>query len=179
MRNSRRLAAVAAIFVLGAAAGTAASKVKVSPAAFSGKEPAAAATDLLHLDEALAGDGTWEQIAVGRVRYLSGHKQEGQAVFDRVLGGPKVKAGDYIRVARVYLEAKEWDKAKPLLDKVVQLEPKDEDWLAEVGAWYNLHGDRARAEQLFAQSLANDAENVYNTARMAGSYVGVAPITGQ
>jgi tetratricopeptide (TPR) repeat protein len=96
-------------------------------------------------------------------------------MFDRVLGGSKAEAGDFIRVGRVYWEAGEWDKAKTTFDKVLSLEPKDADWLAEIGAYYNLKGDRAHAEELFARSLAVDAGNVYNTAKMAGSYVGVAP----
>jgi tetratricopeptide (TPR) repeat protein len=165
-----------AIFLVGAAAGIASSKVKVEPGLFTSKAPAAASADLLQAAETIAGNDTWEEIAVGRVEYLSGKKADGQSIFDRVLASPKVKAGDYIRVARVYLEAKQWDKAQPLLDKVVELEPKDEDWLAEVGAWYNLHGNRARAEELFARSLAQENSSVYNTAKMAGSYVGVAPL---
>ena len=103
MLESRRLAAGAAMFLLGAAAGIAASKVKVGPQMFQGKAPAAAATDLLQAGETLAGGGSWEQIAIGRVRYLGGHKPEGQAVFDRVLGSPKVKAGDYIILPSVTL----------------------------------------------------------------------------
>jgi tetratricopeptide (TPR) repeat protein len=71
--------------------------------------------------------------------------------------------------------AGEWDKARPLFDKVVGMAPKDADWLAEIGSYYNLKGDRAHAEELFARSLAEDPENVYNTTKMAGSYIGVAP----
>ncbi len=163
-----------ALFLLGAAAGVAGSKVKVAPSAFTGKAPAEAAATLLQSAQTLAGDGSWERIFVGRTRYLGGDKAEGQATFDQVLGR-KAEAGDYVRVARVYWEAGEWDKARPLFDKVLSMEPKDADWLAEIGAYYNLKGDRAHAEELFARSLAEDAGNVYNTAKMAGSYLGVAP----
>ena len=162
------------LFLLGAVAGWAGSKVKIDASAYSGKPPAAAAEALLQPAQTLAEDGSFENIALGRVHYLSGHKPEGQALFDRYLGA-KAKSGDYMRVARIYLEAKEWDKAKPMLDKVVALDPKDEDFLAEVGAYYNLHGDRAHAEQLFAESLAQDPANLYNTLKIAGSYVGVPP----
>ena len=60
-------------------------------------------------------------------------------------------------------------------DKVLQLAPDDEDWLAEIGAYYNLKGDRAKAEELFARSFKTESNNVYNTAKAAGSYVGVVP----
>jgi tetratricopeptide (TPR) repeat protein len=175
MRKVNRWMSGVAIFFVGAAVGVASSKLKVEPSMYQSKTPAAAASDLLHAGESLAGDDTWQEIAVGRVYYLSGKKTDAQEVFNRVLLSKKVKGADYIRIARVYLEAKEWDKAKPLLEKVVELEPKDEDWLAEIGAWYNLHGDRAHAEELFARSIQQDSSNVYNTAKMAGSYVGVPP----
>jgi tetratricopeptide (TPR) repeat protein len=175
-RSSRRAwIGSCAIFFLGAAAGLAAAKVKATAALFAGKSKEDAAAGLLQTAETIADKGSWELIYVGRTRYLGGHKAEGQALFDRVLGGSKAEAGDFVRVARVYREAGEWDKARPLFDKVLQMEPKDADWLAEVGAYYNLAGDRAHAEELFARSLAEDAANVYNTAKMAGSYLGVAP----
>jgi len=163
------------LFVLGAAVGLAAAKVKVTTAAYSGKSKEEAAAALLQSAEAIAGNGSWERIFVGRTRYLGGDKAAGQAMFDRALGSPKAEAGDNIRVARVYWEAGEWDKARPLFDKVLALEPKDADWLAEIRAYYNVKGDRAHAEELFARSLAEDSANVYNVAKMAGSYLGVQP----
>jgi len=164
-----------ALFVLGAAAGLAAAKVKVTPSAYSGKSKEDAAAALLQAGEQIAENGSWERIFVGRARYLGGDKAAGQAIFDSVLNSRKAEAGDYVRVARVYWEAGEWDKAKPMFDKVLAMEAKDVDWLAEIGAYYNLKGDRAHAEELFARSLAGDAANVYNVTKMAGSYLGVAP----
>lgn len=174
MRSRSTWLLAGVIFLLGAAVGFAAAKMKAAPGMFSGKPPQEAAQSLLQAAETLAEKGSWELIFVGRTHYLAGHKAEGQALFDRALG-PKAEAGDYVRVARVYWDAGEWDKARPLFDKVVGLSPKDADWLAEIGSYYNLKGDRAHAEELFARSLAEDAANVYNTAKMGGSYVGVAP----
>lgn len=165
----------ALVFFLGAATGFAAAKVRVTPASFSGKSPQEAATALLDSAHTLAGSGSWERIFVGRTRYLGGDKAAGQAAFDQILNSSKAEGGDYVRIARVYWEAGEWDKARPLFDKVLALEPKDADWLAEIGAYYNLKGDRAHAEELFARSLAEDPANVYNVAKMAGSYIGVQP----
>ena len=41
-------------------------------------------------------------------------------------------SGDVIRIARVYAHAGDWAKAKPLFDLVIEMEPKDSDWLVEV-----------------------------------------------
>ncbi len=176
MKNARKLTVLALLAALGSAfAAYAARKNPVDPALFLGQEPAPAAAALLDVARAQAGDGTWERIAVGRVLYLTGKKAEGQQLFDEVLGGKKVESGDWMRVARVYEEADEWAKAKPLFDKVIAASPKDEDWHAEIGAYSLLHGDRARAEELFARSFQLDPENLYNTLRVAGAYAGLAP----
>ena len=53
--------------------------------------------------------------------------------------------------------------------------PSPADYQAEIGAFYNLHGDRARAEELFARSFAKDPSDVWATANAAGSYVNVRP----
>ena len=173
--RARRAVPLLAVFLAGAAAGAfAAKKVLVSPAAFSGREPAAAADALLDSARALAEAGSYENIAVARVYYLSGRKVEGQQILDRVMAG-KTKPGDLMRVARLYREAGEWERAKPLFESVLRMAPEDEDWLAEIGAWFLLAGDRARAEELFGRSLQLDPSNLYNTLRMAGAYLGVEP----
>jgi tetratricopeptide (TPR) repeat protein len=175
MPRARRAVPLLAVFLAGAAAGAfAAKKVLVSPAAFSGREPAAAADALLDSARALAEAGSYENIAVARVYYLSGRKVEGQQILDRVMAG-KTKPGDLMRVARLYREAGEWERAKPLFESVLRMAPEDEDWLAEIGAYYNLHGDRARAEELFRRSFELDPESYKNLATAAGSYVGVSP----
>jgi tetratricopeptide (TPR) repeat protein len=173
MTNPRRFAPLAFVFAAGLAAGAfAAKKFTVSPAAFAGKEPKAAAEELLGAARTLAESGSYENLAVARLYYRVGRKAEGQEIIDRVMVG-KTKAGDIVRVARIYREAGDWAKAKPLYDSVVQMAPEDEDWLAEVGAEYLLAGDRARAEELFAASLRLDPSNLYNSLRMAGAYLGV------
>jgi len=175
MPTTRRCLALVAVFALGAAAGAlAAKKGLLTPALFQGREPAAAADQLLGAARTLAEAGSYENIAVARVYYLSGRKADGQAILDRVMAG-KIKDSDIIRVARVYREAGEWDKAKPLFDRVLQMAPEDEDWLAEIGAWYLLAGDRAKAEDLFARSFARDPDNLYNTLRVAGAFLGLEP----
>lgn len=147
---------------------------KVSPSLYEGRTAKEAAAALLVAAEGQAGDGTWELIGVGRVYYLSGDKTKGQGLFDRVLSG-KPKADDLERIAKVYAEAGEWAKAEPLFRRVAEADPKDDAAQAEVGAYYNLNGDRAAAEAMFRRSFDRKPENVWNTLSAAGSYLGVKP----
>lgn len=166
---------LALIFALGVVVGvTAVSVAKPDPTMFVNKPPEEAARALLQEALVLAGKGSWERIAVGRVYYLMGDKQKGQEIFDQVTKG-EMKNNDWIRLSRVYYEAKEWDKAKGAFEKALALKPKDAEDLAELGAFYNLQGDRKKAEELFTTALKNNSEDVYITANIAGSYVGVVP----
>ncbi|HVN75592.1 MAG TPA: tetratricopeptide repeat protein [Thermoanaerobaculaceae bacterium] len=163
------------MFVLGVVAGVAGSSgSKVDKVMYAGQSPKDAALGLLTAALKQAGSGSWENIAVGRVYYLTGDKTQGQAIFDRVIA-KKVKKDDWIRMGRVYLEAKEWDKAKDAFDKALALDPKDEGNLTEIGAWYNLHGDRAKAEEYFDRAFASKPDEIWYTVNAAGSYVGVKP----
>ncbi len=173
----KRMHVVLAIgtFVLGVVAGVAASSgSKVTKVMYSGQSPKDAALGLLTAAAKQAGNGSWENIAVGRVYYLSGDKTQGQAVIDHVIA-TKVKKDDWMRIGRVYIEAKEWDKAKDAFEKAIALDPKDEGNLSEVGAWYNLHGDRAKAEEYFDRAFASKPDEIWYTVNAAGSYVGVKP----
>jgi tetratricopeptide (TPR) repeat protein len=163
------------VFVLGVASGAYASrKATLSPGLYAGKPPAEAAAALLGAAKQLSEKGSWENIAVGRVYYLSGDKAKGQAIFDSITGG-KAEAGDWVRIGRVYWEAGEWDKARPAFDKVLQEKPDDEDWLAEIGAYYLLKGDRAHGEELFARSFQAEPNSLWNAVRAAGAYLKVRP----
>jgi tetratricopeptide (TPR) repeat protein len=163
------------VFMLGAATGALfARKTTLTPALYSGKTSADAAASLLGAGKELAEKGSWENIAVGRIYYLSGRKTEGQAIFDAATA-KKAEGGDWIRIGRVYYEAGEWDKAKAAFDKVLQLKPDDEDWLAEVGAYYVIKGDRAKGEELFARSFQHEPNSLWNALRAAASYLKVAP----
>lgn len=167
----RFVVASALLFVFGIAAGYAASRS--GPSLYEGKTKEEAARSLLDLAREQAGKGSWERIAVGRIYYLGGFKPEGKAIFDEVLA-KKPDGSDLLRIARVYRQADEWDKAKLLLDRYVQENPKDEKGLAEAGAGYLMSGDRATAEALFERSFARESE-VWATVAMAGAYLGVSP----
>ena len=159
-----------ALFVVGIGVGYAAKPIDLLSYRAQPKEDAARA--LLRQALVQAGDGSWERIAVGRVYYLGGMKSEGQAIFDQVLADQD--ASDMLRVGRVYREAGEWSRAKPLFDKAIRMEPKEEKWLAEVGAHYLINGDREMAETLFDRSFKRESE-LWATVSAAGAYLGVLP----
>jgi hypothetical protein len=47
--------------------------------------------------------------------------------------------------------------------------------LAEAGAYYNLHGDRAKAEELFTRAFAAESDDPWAYAMAAASYLGKNP----
>jgi tetratricopeptide (TPR) repeat protein len=170
------VAATAAVLLV-AGIGAAGAKGKVAPTAtsmYQGQSPQAAARALLDVAMTQAEGGSWERIGIGRVFYLGGHKAEGQAIFDQVLAG-KADAGDVYRVARVYVEAKEWAKARPLFERFLAMGDFDEKELSEIGAYYLLNGDRATAESYFQRAVQREPASTWATVRMAGAYLGVSP----
>ncbi len=167
-----RIAVVSAsLFVAGIAVGYAAQKV--DPSLYQGKSKPEAARALIEAARVQAGDGSWERIAIGRIQYLGGARAEGQAVFDDILS-KKHEASDEYRIGRVYCEAGEWNKARPLFERYVRENPKGEKEIAAIGAYHLLNGDRATAEDLFARSFKDDSE-LWATVAAAGAYLGVAP----
>lgn len=175
MRKGIAAAVAALVFVAGIGVGYAArQKAQPTPAMYHGQDQKAAAKVLLDVALVQAGKGSWERIGVGRVYYLGGFKAEGQQIFDAVLGA-KPEPGDVFRIARVYREAGEWDKAKNVFDAYLIDNPREPKDLAEVGAYTLLAGDREGAERLFDRSFAADGDEVWATLHVAGAYLGVAP----
>jgi hypothetical protein len=168
----RHTALAALIFAAGIGVGFAGQQ-KLDASLFQGKSNQEAARALLGAARTQAGDGSWERIAIGRVYYLGGMKTEGQAIFNQVLA-EKHKPSDELRIARVYREAGEWGKAKPLFDQYLVQTPKDQTDIAEVGTYYLMNGDRAKAEELFTRSFGLKAE-LWATVAAAGGYLNVAP----
>jgi tetratricopeptide (TPR) repeat protein len=166
-------AAAAVVFMAGIGVGYTA-KPGPSPAMYHDKPTRDAGKALLDVALLQAGDGSWERIGVGRAYYLGGFKDEGQRIFDELLAG-KHDDGDLYRIARVYREAGEWEKAKPLFDRYLAANPKEAKDLAEVGAYHLLDGDRPTAERLFDRSFAADRDEMWATLSTAGAYLGVQP----
>lgn len=167
----RQIALATLVFAAGIGLGFAGQQ-KLDVSLFQGKSKQEAARALLSAARAQAGDGSWERIAIGRVYYLGGMKAEGQSIFDQVLA-EKHKPSDELRIARVYREANEWAKAKPLFDHYLVEESKDATDTAEIGAYYLMNGDRAKAEELFARSFGLKPE-MWATVAAAGGYLNVA-----
>lgn len=162
-------------FSFGLVAGVTFAAKALDPAIYRGKPKPEAGSALIALARQQAGKGSWENIAVGRALYLAGRKAEGQAIFDAMLAR-KREGSDRMRVGRVYWEAKEWERAKTMFAQALEFEPKDAPWLAEIGAYYNLMGDRAKAEELFERCFQRDSTEVWQTVNVAGSYLGVEPL---
>ena len=174
MSMKKRLAIIlpAALgFLAGAAVYAAATRF--DPGVLNGDKKEVAAR-LLKEAETLAAKGSWERIAVGRIHYLAGRKDQGKALFDSVIAG-KPEASDFTRIATVYAMAGEWDKAKELFDKAVLLKPASGRYLAEAGAWHNLKGDPDKAKELCAASLKADPNDFWDRIIIAASYEGQDP----
>ncbi|GAA4999453.1 hypothetical protein FNZ56_11495 [Pseudoluteimonas lycopersici] len=174
MKHTIAVALAATLCMAGAGNVVAKEKPHATVATYHGKDAADAGRALLDIALKQAGKGSWERIAVGRAYYLGGYKAEGQAIFDSVMGA-KPEASDMFRIARVYQEAGEWDRAKALFDRYLAAEPDNEKGLAEIGAYYLLHGDRARAEQLFDRSFQVSPDELWATLAAADGYLNVKP----
>jgi tetratricopeptide (TPR) repeat protein len=176
MTRSNVLCAVFA-FVLGATTVLVAkTKITFDPKDYYvAKEPKAASAALLAGAEKLAGDDTWQRIGVGRVAYLSGDKQKAETLFGSVLSNPKLGKSDVYRIATAYAAGKNWEKAKPLFERAIAMDPTDDSGILKAACWFNLNGERARAEELFGKALGKSPDDVWHYILSAGSYVGVEP----
>ena len=177
MTMSRVLAVCAACYVAGVLtqAGLAQGKKPAfDPAIFEGSAPAVG-TKLLDGALQLAEDGSWERIAIGRAWYLGGDKARGQKILDEVTGSKGVEGSDWFRVARIHVEAGEWDKAQAAYDKALALNKNDDTGMVEYGGLANLNNDRAKAEGLFDQALKKRPRHFWHWVNAGGSYLGVKP----
>jgi tetratricopeptide (TPR) repeat protein len=138
----------------------------------SGKSDREAGLAALSEAERLAGKGSSELIAIGRVYYLSGDKVRSAALFDRARGG-KQSAGDYQLIAEVYAEAGDTAKAEENYGKMLVLDPEDDSQLAEVGAWYIRIGQRAKGEQYLAKAFQKGPHDPLHYVRAAEGLLGV------
>ena len=150
-------------------------KVTFNPDVYRDKDAKVAAISLLETALKLAGDGSWERIAVGRAWYLGGDKAKGQQLFDEVTGGKEVGAGDWFRIARAYCEAGDWDKAQRAYDKALAINVDDDSGMIEYGGFANVNHDRAKAEELFGKALAKNPDKFWHYVNAGGSYLGVRP----
>ena len=159
---------------MGTGIGYAAKVKSAGMSVITGKPAKEAAVAALDQAERLADGGTWELIAIGRAYYLSGDKERGQALFDKVLSGG-AESGDWVRIARVYAEAGENAKAEPLFQRVLAANAKDDSGQAEVGAWYIRTGQREKGEELLAKALARNPDEIWHYVHAGEAFLNVAP----
>lgn len=172
-RKSTTIALIAT-FALGLALGTAMAKKRVDTLLFVGAEPAAAGKALLELAAEQAGKGTWERITVARVHLLAGDVERARAIFAAITSDDP-EASDWLRIGGCWAEAGNWEEAKAAFDAALAKKSDNADYLAEIGAYYNLAGERVAAEEMFRSSFDEDSDDPYSTAMIAGSYLGIAP----
>jgi tetratricopeptide (TPR) repeat protein len=176
MKQWRVFALALACFVLGAIVQSGFAQGKkpaFSPDLYQGKDAKTAAAALLDGALQLAGDGSWERIAVGRAWYLGGDKAKGQQIIDGVTGGKKVVASDWFRIGRLYAEANEWDKAQQAFDRALTMNAGDDSGMIEYGALANVNRDRAKAEELFTKAFKKNPREFWHWVGAGGSYLGV------
>ena len=176
MKTTLTAALAAGCLVIGAAIGIAAKEKGPGMDIMRGKPAKEAGLAALDAAEKLAGTGTWELLGVARVYYLYGDKARGQALIDRVLGG-KAQGSDWQRVGEIYAEAGERQKAEEQFQKMLSadVKQKDDTGRAEIGAWYIRIGQRDKGEELIAQALARNPDEVWHYVRAAEAYLGVPP----
>jgi tetratricopeptide (TPR) repeat protein len=172
MKRTAVIASAAISLLMGAGIGYAAKYKGAGIDVMRGKPDHEAAVAALQEAEKVAEGGSWELIAVARVYYLSGDKARGQALFDHVLNG-KAGGADFERVAVVYAEAGENDKATTYYEKMLAVDPKDDSSQAEVAAWYMRTGQREKGEALMAQALQRRPNSPWYYIRAAESLLGV------
>lgn len=141
---------------------------------YTGKDAKAASAALLKEAEVLAKQDTWDRIGIGRVQCVSGDAKSGEAQFDAVLAG-KYGKSDLYRIATAYAVSKNWAKAKPLFERAIAMDLGDDTGIMKAACWFNLNGERARAEELFAKAFGKNPDDVWHYILSAGSYVGVEP----
>jgi tetratricopeptide (TPR) repeat protein len=141
---------------------------------YAGADAKTAAAKLLAEGERLAADDTYQRIGVGRVAYMSGDKQKGEQIFESVMAGKHGK-NDLYRIATAYAAAKKWDKAKPLFEKAIAMDAGDDSGIMKAACWFNVNGERARAEELFKMAFDHEPDHAWHYILAGGSYRGVDP----
>lgn len=164
----------AACLTTGIGIGYAAKAKAPGMALITGKPAKEAGIAALKEAERLADGGSWELIQIARVYYLSGDKTTGQALLDKVLNG-KSESSDWFRIARVYAEAGENERAEQLFQRALAAAPKDDSGQAEVGAWYIRIGQREKGEEMLSKAFARSPDELWHYVRAGEAFMGVSP----
>jgi tetratricopeptide (TPR) repeat protein len=176
MKTRLAAALAAGCLLFGMGVGFAAKEKSPGIDLMRGKPPKEAGIAALQQAEKLAGKGSWELLGIARVYYLSGDKAAGQALIDRVLNG-KAEASDWQRAGEIYADAGETARAEEQFQRVLAADKKQKDdtGRAEIGSWYIRIGQREKGEELLAQALTKNPEEMWHYVRAAEAYLGVPP----
>jgi tetratricopeptide (TPR) repeat protein len=176
MKTGLAATLAASCLLLGMGAGYAAKEKSAGMDLMRGKPAKEAGVAALRQAEKLAGKGSWELLGVARVYYLSGDRATGQALIDRALSG-QAQATDWQRAGEIYAQAGEPARADELFQKVLAADKKQKDdtGRAEIGAWYLRFGQRDKGEELLAQALTRNPDELWHYVRAAEAYLGVPP----
>lgn len=171
MRTGWIAAGAALALATAATAAQAAPKMtRTATTMYAAQPPHQAATALVEAAKTQTDGGSWELIGVGRVLYLGGRKAEGEALFKGLLERTR-KTSDVYRIAQVYLEAKEWPKARPLLEKMLTMKEHDAGDVIRVARVYVQQRDWAKAKPLFERFLAMDDYDEKELAEIGAYYL--------
>ena len=170
MKAMGMAAAVALALAGTAGAAQSAKMARTASTMYSGQAPQQAATALVDAAKTQTDGGSWETIGIGRVLYLGGRKAEGEAVFKAMLDRTE-KTSDVYRIALVHIEAKEWAKAKPLLEKMLTMKEHDAGDVMRVARQYVEHREFARAKPLFERFLAMNDFDEKEAAEIGAYYL--------
>ena len=149
-------------------------KPAFSPDLFKG-DAKAVATVMLDSALQLAENGILGADCVGRAWYLGGDKTKAQQIFDGVTSAKSVGRSDWIRLARVYIEAGEWDKAQAAFDNTFHATRPPRSPMVEYGVLANLNKDRAKPRPCSTRAMKKNPDKFWHWVNIGGSYLGVRP----
>lgn len=173
---SRRWLMPFALAVLAVPIVLAAKKPSVDPGTYwTGKSPEEAAATLLAAGKEAAGKGSWENLAVARVLYLSGQKEKARPILDAYGAVGSKEETDLYRIGVIHFEAGEYDRAADFFRRSLALEPDSDKTMVALGACAMKEGNREAAEGWFRKALEREAGNPYRFATVAAAYLGVVP----
>jgi tetratricopeptide (TPR) repeat protein len=174
MRATRVLTAACASLALGVCIGLSAKDKLPGFEILQGKPPKEAGAAALQEAERLAGNGSWELIAIARVWYLSGDHTKAQSLIDRALSH-KPKGTDFQRVGEIFAAAGDNTQAETYYQRALAADPKDDTGQSEIGAWYIRNGQREKGEELLAKALARNPDDLWHYVRASEAYLSVPP----
>jgi len=148
-----------------------AARSHVDPALYRGKEHKEAAHALLQLAERQAEDDTWGLIGVGRVYYLMGEKDRAEALFKRAVA--QGDEDDIRRVAFVYAEAGEWERAAESMNRALARKGRDGQFQAETAAFLLRASKENDALRHLDEAFRLEPEEVWVTLAAASAFAGV------